>query len=254
MYTLYQQYDSSKTAFINPQDCVSAVSGFPARCVSTFSESIIERFAQMDSVRQIASLYTANGALPVYQIRYRDTDIAFYLSRVGAPACVVGFEEVVAMGAQKFVLFGSCGVLNHKMADGQLVVPTAAVREEGVSHQYLPAADEIQLDPASIAAVTAAIGSSGYPFIPGKVWTTDAPYRETAEKVARRKSEGCIAVEMECAAMAAAAQFRGIPFAQFLYAADTLDAPVWQPRSLCEYGLSQSQTYMALAFECALRL
>ncbi len=254
MYTLYQQYDGAKTAFINPQDCVQAVPGFPALCVSTFSEAIINRFAQMDAVRQIASLYTANGTLPVYQICYQGVDIAFYLSRVGAPACVVGFEEVAAMGAQKFVLFGCCGVLNHKMADGQLVVPTAAVRDEGVSHQYLPAADEIQLDPASIAAVTAAIGSSGYPFIPGKVWTTDAPYRETAGKVARRKAQGCIAVEMECAAMVAAARFRGIPFAQFLYAADTLDAPVWQPRSLVEYGLSQSQTYMALAFECALRL
>ena len=99
MYTLYQQYDSAKTAFINPQDCVQAVPGFPALCVSTFSEAIINRFAQMDSVRQIASLYTANGTLPVYQIRYQGVDIAFYLSRVGAPACVVGFEEVVATKA-----------------------------------------------------------------------------------------------------------------------------------------------------------
>lgn len=43
-----------------------------------------------------------------YIIRYKDTCIAFYLSKVGAPACVVGFEEIVAMGAKKFVLFGSC--------------------------------------------------------------------------------------------------------------------------------------------------
>ena len=34
-------------------------------------------------------------------------------------------------------------------------------------------------------------------------WTTDGFYRETAEKVAYRKEEGCAVVEMECSALAA---------------------------------------------------
>ena len=68
----------------------------------------------LKSVEKIAELYTANGALPVYKTYYKNQDIAFYLSRVGAPACVAGFEEVVAMGAKKFVMFGSCGVLDDE--------------------------------------------------------------------------------------------------------------------------------------------
>ena len=52
------------------------------------------------TTKKIAELYTANGVIPVYKIRYKDTDIAFYLSRVGAPACVVGFEEIIAMGVK----------------------------------------------------------------------------------------------------------------------------------------------------------
>lgn len=44
--------------------------------------------------------FSANGVIPVYKIRYKNTDIAFYMSRVGAPACVAGFEEIIAMGAK----------------------------------------------------------------------------------------------------------------------------------------------------------
>ena len=72
----------------------------------------------MEHVEQIAELYTANGAMPVYKIRYKNTEIAFFQSRVGAPACVVGFEEAVAMGAEQFVLFGSCGVLDDEKVKG----------------------------------------------------------------------------------------------------------------------------------------
>ena len=63
--------------------------------------------------------------MPVYKIRYKDTDIAFFQSRVGAPACVVGFEEIVAMGAERFVLFGSCGVLDDKKVQGKIIIPVS---------------------------------------------------------------------------------------------------------------------------------
>ena len=74
---------------------------------------------------------------PVYKIRYKNTDIAFYLSRVGAPARVAGFEEVVAMGAKKFVLFGSCGVLDDHKVKENIIIPVSAIRDEGTSYHYM---------------------------------------------------------------------------------------------------------------------
>ena len=94
----------------------------------------------------------------------------------------------------------------------------------------------------------------GYPYIKGKTWTTDAIYRETESVIAERKKTGCICVEMECAAALAVTQFREIPFAQFLYSADNLDSPKWETRDLTEYGLSNAEKYMVLAFECAINL
>lgn len=78
--------------------------------------------------------------------------------------------------------------------------------------------------------------------------------RETEELIRERKAQGCIAVEMECAAAFAVAQFRQIPLIQFLYGADNLDTSKWEPRDLAEYGYSNADQYLTLAFECALAL
>lgn len=91
----------------------------------------------MKNTEKIAELYTANGAVPVYKIRYKNHPIAFYMSRVGAPACAAGFEEIVAMGAKKFVLFGSCGVLDDETLKDNIIIPVCAVRDEGTSYHYI---------------------------------------------------------------------------------------------------------------------
>src|SRR5690606_16652593 len=67
-----------------------------------------------------------------------------------------------------------------------------------------------------------------------RTWTTDAIYRETRGNMAKRRTEGCRVVEMECASTAAIAQYRGVEFAQFLYGADSLDGDEWDPRNLME--------------------
>ena len=253
MGTVFYNYPKEKRAFINPEDVTKRNEDFPERCVSTFSENIINKFASLDGVEVIDYLYTANGRTPVYQFIYRDTPIAFYLSRVGAPACAAGLEEVIAMGAKKILLFGSCGILN-RAADDKIIIPVSAVRDEGTSYHYLEASDEVFADAEVIERLEACFERCGHPYVKGKTWTTDAIYRETAEVIAERKETGCLCVEMECAAAMAVAKFRDIPFAQFLYGADNLDSDSWESRDLTEYGLSGAEKYMALALEGVLAL
>ena len=253
MGTVFQNYPKEERAFINPEDVTKRNADFPERCVSTFSENIINKFATLDGVEVIDYLYTANGRTPVYQFIYRETPIAFYLSKVGAPACAAGLEEVIAMGAKKILLFGSCGILN-RAADDKIIIPVSAVRDEGTSYHYLEASDEVFADAEVIERLEACFERCGHPYVKGKTWTTDAIYRETAEVIAERKETGCLCVEMECAAAMAVAKFRDIPFAQFLYGADNLDSDSWEPQDLTEYGLSGAEKYMALAFEGVLAL
>lgn len=94
MGTVFQTYPKERSAFINPEDFMKRNPDFPKLCVSTFSKGIIDKFAALDSAEVIGHLYTANGETPVYRIIYKHTPIAFYLSRVGAPACVAGIEEI----------------------------------------------------------------------------------------------------------------------------------------------------------------
>lgn len=254
MATAFEKFDSSRTAFINPGDTVKPIDDFPKICISTFSNDMIEKYAAGDGVEIIAHLYAATGPTPVYKACYGGEDIAFYLSKVGGPACVAGFEEIVAMGAQKFVLFGCCGILDDSAVDGKLIVPTSAVRDEGTSYHYAPPSPELDADPKLTGILTSCLDKLGCPYVTGKIWTTDAIYRETPDRIAERKKEGCIGVEMEYASMLAAAQFRNIPFIQFLYGADNLDCTSWDPRDLKLYGMSDAEKYMALALECAIAL
>ena len=252
--SVFQKNEISEPALFNPSDTTKKVDNFPEICVSTFSENIIKKFSSLRSTEAIAELYTANGRIPVYKIRYKDTDIAFYLSRVGAPACVAGFEEIVAMGARKFVLFGSCGVLDDERVKDNLILPVSAVRDEGTSYHYIAPSPEIEADPHSVRIAETVLASCGYPYIKGKTWTSDAIYRETLPLIQERRQEGCLVVEMECASMLAVAKYRHFPFIQFLYGADNLSSDTWEIRDLCLYGLSNAEKFMVLAFECVLAL
>ena len=253
---ILNEYDYNKNAIIEPWLVEKKVPGFPEIAVTTFSKTIIDAFACMDGVSKMSEFGFAGGRIPVYKMVYNGVPVAFYLSIVGAPACVMLFEEIVAKGAKTFVAFGSCGVLDKGIAEGHFIIPTAAVRDEGTSYHYASASDEIEMDMTGVEAAAGALSKMGYPWIKGKTWTTDAPYRETVKKTSARRERGCVCVEMECAALIAAARFRGIKFAQFVCAADNLDAADWEPRSLLtgNFGLSQKENYMFAALETAVRL
>jgi len=67
----------------------------------------------------------------------------------------------------------------------------------------------------------------------------------------KRRAEGCIAVDMECASLASMCKFRGVEFFQFLYSADNLDSEKWEKRILGNLDLSERERYMMIAFEVA---
>ena len=90
------------------------------------------------------------------------------------------------------------------------------------------------------------------PFVAGKTWTTDAFYRETEDNFRRRRDEGCVSVEMECAAVQAVCNFRGLALYAFFTGGDLLDAPEWDAR-LPESGYQGTQ-HDAGHFDIAIEL
>ena len=125
---------------------------------------------------------------------------------------------------------GGAAVLDRALVVGHVVVPTSAVRDEGASYHYLPPSREVAPSPEAVAAIEATLARHGVAYVTGKTWTTDAFYRETAGRIARRKAEGCITVEMEAAAFFAVARFRGVAAGQILYGGDDVSGDAWDSR------------------------
>ena len=191
----------------------------------------------------------------IYRGLWQGTPLTFALAMVGAPSCVAMLEELHALGAKRFVVFGNCGVLNQQIRDCGIIIPTAAVRDEGTSFHYAPPSDEIPANPKYRSEFEAILRETGVDFTEGKVWTTDAFYRETRAKFEKRKAQGCVCVDMECSALMALAQFRGIDVFEFFYAGDNLDREQWDPRSLSTHAkLDEKDRAAYLALELARKI
>lgn len=170
------------------------------------------------------------GKHPVYVFEFNDQKLALYHSGVGAPLSAVLLEEVIARGCKKFIVCGSAGVLDSTIARGYLLVPIAAVRDEGTSYHYLPPSREVAAHPRAVQAIETVLKRNEIDYLLTKTWTIDAFYRETPKKIALRKSEGCLTVEMEAAALFAVAQFRNVTLGQILYSGDDVGGKEWNSR------------------------
>jgi uridine phosphorylase len=246
------EFDPAPEAVIEP-GAVIARRDVPAHAVLCYFQDVIERVVAEHGGRQVARLRSEIGDNPVYEIAFRQQRLAVVHPGVGAPLAAGFLEELIALGCGAFVAAGGAGVLVPEIALGHVIVPTAAVRDEGTSYHYLPAGRDAPASPEAVAAIVATLEAHGVPYATGKTWTTDALYRETRAKVARRVAEGCLSVEMEAAACFAVAAFRGVPFGQLLYAGDDLSGEHWDDRGWAGHA-SGRELVFRLAAEAVLLL
>ncbi|MBQ8232475.1 MAG: nucleoside phosphorylase [Lachnospiraceae bacterium] len=220
-------FDNQSKAIINP--CIDANAPQVEACILTFSHEIEKFVLDNYDCKEIGAFWFATGRTPIYVFNYEGYKFAFYKTYVGAPSCVGTVEETLSLiKTNKYIVFGGAGCLNKEIARGKVMVPTEAYRDEGTSYHYAPASDYIEVKNADIVATFMKI--SGLPFVKGKTWTTDAIFRETVNNFEKRKADGCISVEMECAALQAVCDFRGLNLYVFFTSGDLLDSPKWDMR------------------------
>jgi uridine phosphorylase len=176
------EFDPSPEAFIEPSKIIQA-RDLPEHCVITFFREVIDKVVSECDARVVVKNQWEDGPHNIYEISYHDRRLAFFHPGVGAPLAAGLLEEAIAFGCRKFIACGGCGVLEKDMAVGHLVVVSAAVRDEGVSYHYLPAGREVIANEAGVNVLVNTMHARGLPYQVGKTWTTDAPYRETANKI-----------------------------------------------------------------------
>ena len=223
------EYDPTREAFIEPATVIKR-RDMPEYCVVCFFSDVIDKVVAEHDAKMLVENRWEDGPHPVYEIEYKDQRLAFYHPGIGSALSAANLEQVIAFGCCKFIASGGCGVLEKEIALGHLIVISAALRDEGVSYHYLLPAREVQANEVGMKSLIDILSDLGIPHRVGKTWTTDAPYRETFDKIMKRKEEGCIVVEMEAAGMMAVAQYRDVIFGQVLYAGDDLRGTEWDNR------------------------
>ncbi|HEX5810087.1 MAG TPA: nucleoside phosphorylase [Anaerolineales bacterium] len=223
------EFDATPEAFIEPSKIIRA-RDLPEHCVISFFREVTDRVISEHDAKVVVENKWEDGPHSIYEISHLGRRLAFFHPGVGAPISAGLLEEAIAFGCRKFIACGGCGVLEKDIAVGHIMVVSGAVRDEGTSYHYLPPDREVIADERSVDALVKTLEARGVPYRVGKTWTTDAPYRETVNKIARRKEEGCLVVEMESAALIAVAQFRNVVFGQALYGGDDLSGAEWDNR------------------------
>lgn len=130
---------------------------------------------------------------------------------VGAAFAVLVAEELFASGCRLLLSMTSAGQITPVRAPPYFIVVDKALRDEGTSYHYLPAADYSAADDDLVRIARAALDDAGAAALVGATWTTDAPFRETAEAIEAARAASILAVEMEAAALYAFAAARGKP-------------------------------------------
>ncbi|HEY4920867.1 MAG TPA: nucleoside phosphorylase [Xanthobacteraceae bacterium] len=145
--------------------------------------------------------------------RWRTGDVACGIvgHAVGGSFAVLVAEQLFASGCELLVNVTSAGQITDVGPPPYYILIERALRDEGTSYHYLPAANYAEAEPGLLALAAETLAQAGHRIYVGDTWTTDAPFRETEATIARRRHEGILAVEMEAASLYAFAAARARP-------------------------------------------
>lgn len=246
------EYDNTKEPFLKPEDVIKPAD-ISEHCVLCFFSEAITNVLDKFPNEIITKLRVEGCDAYVYEIDYNGKKIILMQALVGAPLAAAQLEELTTLGCKKYICCGSCGALEKDLSAGHIVIPTSAVRDEGTSYHYTEPAREATGNEKVIAVMEETLKEANIDYVTGKTWTTDALYRETVNKINKRKQEGCIVVDMEASAYMIVAAYKNVEFGQFLYAGDDLGGDAWDYRDYLD-NLDVRGMLLRLSLDACLKL
>jgi len=220
------EFDDEKVAKLNPTVFADEKFGTDKLVITFFPEIMEKLILEEDIVLE----RTIGGENPVRIYRFVDTDVLITLGAVGGPACGGNLDLFNAMGITKVMFCGGGGVLDKNIEVGQILVVDGAIRDEGFSYHYIEPSRYIYTKSEVTDKIAQYLEENSISYLRGITWTTDALFRETSERIERRKAEGAKIVEMEQAGCIAVAQFRGFEYGALIYGGDDVSQEEWDKR------------------------
>ena len=244
------EFDTEQTAVINPTHEKLDLK-LPKKCVFAFLGEYIDEYAGKTETRKVSEFVSATKLYPIYITKYKGEEIVLCQAPVGAAPAAQILDWLIGYGVHEIISAGSCGAL-EKFPESTFLVPNKALRDEGTSYHYAPPSRFMEISERARKAIKETVFEHGMKYQEVITWSTDGFYRETKEKVAYRKGEGCSVVEMECSALAAVSTFRDATWGMILYTADSLaDVDKYDERN---WGGNAYEYALTLCLDAVLKL
>jgi len=171
----------------------------PAVCILDPDGDIVRRLRSDGRAKRFDGWPCYHTELDAFELGGRTTGIVG--CAVGAPFAVLVAEELFECGCRLLLSVTSAGQIVPAGPTPYFVVIDRALRDEGTSYHYAGPAEYGEADPELVALSVKGLKSAGLRTIVGSTWTTDAPFRETAEAIDAARQRNILAVEMEAAAL-----------------------------------------------------
>lgn len=233
-------------AFIEP-GVRFAPAYLPRLGILSFFPRTAEWLSQEPTVTALEGLGSAVGPGKIWVLSQGHESFAVCTPGFGGPLAATALEELIALGCREFVAVGGAGSLEAGTSKGQVVLVSAAVRDEGLSYHYLASGQTAPVNPVALQKVRQGLDELEVPYRMGLTWTTDALYRETPARIDRRQAQGCLTVEMEVASLLAVASYRGVPLVPLLMCGDDLSGECWDFRDwTCDHDSQEKLFWLGV--------
>jgi len=214
-----QPYVTARRLLDYSESLGNARSAAPRAVVFTWQARLEDRVTERRDYQEVQRVGVESRLLRL------TPDLGFARLPIGAPAAAIAVEELSARGTELFIGVGAAGAISERLSVGDLAVCSAALRDEGTSHHYASPETFALPDAGLTARLREALPTAAY----GPSWTTDAPYRETAEEIAEYRAEGILTVEMEASCLFTVARITGGTAAAAFVVSDVLHGEQWEP-------------------------
>ena len=176
---------------VEPGDChdIALIPGDPGR---------VDRIAeQCTNVEPLAE----NREYKLVNAEYEDTPLTICSTGIGCPSAAIAIEELNAVGVETVIRCGTTGALQSNIEIGDMVVATAAAKEEGTTKRYESAVYPATPDYDILSALVDAAEANDEDIHIGPIVSDDAFYAESEDYVDDWAAANLLAIEMEAAAV-----------------------------------------------------
>jgi uridine phosphorylase len=153
----------------------------PSVCLLDPDGDLVRALRNSGTARHFAGWPCYHTELDTFTLAEREVGVVGRV--VGASFAVLVAEELFASGCRLLISLTSAGQIVPSGPPPYFVIIDRALRDEGTSYHYMAASEFAEADPQLVQAASIATSGTGPRVFVGSTWTTDAPFRETAEAI-----------------------------------------------------------------------